>query len=102
MAWMPTYFAYRSDGHQPCIFLAGLERAERGIAARLVRLAQGSPPWPAIAAGPAIAQAERHVSMILAASTGSTASRCERSSPSCGRAPGPWRWPLRPAGPPGG
>jgi exodeoxyribonuclease V alpha subunit len=30
------------------VFLAGLHRAERGIAERLLRLAQGPPPWPAV------------------------------------------------------
>ena len=35
------------DG-QPCVFLAGLYRAERGIAERLLQLAQGAPPWPAV------------------------------------------------------
>src|SRR3954447_11637388 len=35
------------DG-RACVFLAGLHRAERGIAERLRRLAEGPPPWPAI------------------------------------------------------
>ena len=35
------------DG-QRCVFLAGLHRAEREIAERLLRLAAGAPPWPAI------------------------------------------------------
>ena len=35
------------DG-RACVFLAGLHRAERGIAERLHRLARGSLPWPAI------------------------------------------------------
>jgi exodeoxyribonuclease V alpha subunit len=35
------------DG-RACVFLAGLHRAERGIAERLLRLAQGPPPWPAV------------------------------------------------------
>src|SRR5262245_53117873 len=30
----------------PCVFLAGLHRAERGIAERLLRLVKGRPPWP--------------------------------------------------------
>ena len=29
-----------------CVFLAGLHRAERDIAERLLRLAKGRPPWP--------------------------------------------------------
>jgi exodeoxyribonuclease V alpha subunit len=31
-----------------CVFLAGLHRAEHGIAERLLRLLDGSPPWPAV------------------------------------------------------
>ena len=33
-------------GETPCLFLASLHRAERGIAERLMRLAKGAPPWP--------------------------------------------------------
>src|SRR5213075_1172703 len=33
-------------GEAPCIFLAGLHRAERIIAERLMRLANGTLPWP--------------------------------------------------------
>ena len=33
-------------GETPCIFLAGLHRAERTIAERLMRLANGTLPWP--------------------------------------------------------
>ena len=32
-------------GEMPCVFLAGLYRAERGIAERLMRLANGPLPW---------------------------------------------------------
>jgi len=35
-----------SVGETPCTFLAGLHRAERGIADRLLRLANGVLPWP--------------------------------------------------------
>src|SRR4051794_39942417 len=35
------------DG-RACVFLAGLHRAERGVAERLRRLAEGPPPWPEI------------------------------------------------------
>jgi exodeoxyribonuclease V alpha subunit len=35
-------------GETPCVFLAGLYRAERGIADRLVRLANDKPPWCAV------------------------------------------------------
>jgi exodeoxyribonuclease V alpha subunit len=33
-------------GKTPCVFLAGLHRAERTIAERLTRLANGPLPWP--------------------------------------------------------
>jgi exodeoxyribonuclease V alpha subunit len=33
-------------GETPCVFLAGLHRAERTIAAQLMRLAGGMLPWP--------------------------------------------------------
>ena len=33
-------------GETPCVFLAGLHRAERTIAERLTRLANGTLPWP--------------------------------------------------------
>ncbi len=39
---------------RPCVFLAGLHRAERAIAARLRALAEGEPPWSAIDAERAI------------------------------------------------
>ena len=55
------------DG-RACVFLAGLHRAERGIAERLLRLAQGSPPWPAIEALKAIAWVEQRTGLALAAS----------------------------------
>ena len=41
------------DG-RACVFLAGLHRAERGVAERLLRLADGPPPWPAIDADKAL------------------------------------------------
>src|SRR5690349_18891769 len=41
------------DG-RACVFLAGLHRAERGIAERLRRLADGPPPWPAVDADKAL------------------------------------------------
>lgn len=44
-----------SIGDTPCLFLAGLYHAERGIAARLRVLAAGPPPWAAIDADAAIA-----------------------------------------------
>jgi exodeoxyribonuclease V alpha subunit len=38
----------------PCVFLAGLHRAERTIAERLIRLANGRLPWPWIDPGKAL------------------------------------------------
>jgi len=35
-------------GDKPCVFLAGLYRAERGIAERLLQLGTGKLPWPRI------------------------------------------------------
>ena len=35
------------DG-KPCVFLAGLHRAEREVAERLQALAASPPPWPAV------------------------------------------------------
>ena len=49
----------------PCVFLAGLYRAEQGIAERLRSLAAGNPPWPAVdgRAGPGLGrgQARAHL-----------------------------------------
>ena len=36
--------------NQPCVFLAGLYRAEQSIVSRLKALIKGAPPWPEIAA----------------------------------------------------
>src|SRR3954451_20552253 len=44
---------------RPCVFLAGLHRAERGIAERLLRLAKGSPPWAEVDADAALTWVER-------------------------------------------
>ena len=52
----------------PCVFLAGLYRAERDIAERLLRLAEGRPPWPAIDPDKAIPWVEQKTGLILAAS----------------------------------
>src|SRR5690349_17890715 len=41
------------DG-RACVFLAGLHRAERAVAERLLRLADGPPPWPAVDADKAL------------------------------------------------
>jgi hypothetical protein len=43
---------------RPCVFLAGLYRAEQGIAERLRGLVAASLPWPAIDADKAIPWAE--------------------------------------------
>ncbi|MFZ1415546.1 MAG: ATP-dependent RecD-like DNA helicase [Defluviicoccus sp.] len=50
----------------PCIFLAGLHRAERAIAGRLRALAVGSLPWPAIDADKAIPWVETRAAITLA------------------------------------
>ncbi|MBK1670960.1 ATP-dependent RecD-like DNA helicase [Rhodovibrio sodomensis] len=49
-----------------CIFLAGLYRAERGIAERLRAIMAGSLPWPSIDTQKAIAWAERQAGVTLA------------------------------------
>jgi exodeoxyribonuclease V alpha subunit len=53
---------------RPCVFLAGLHRAERAIAARLRTLAEGWPPWPAIDAEQALPWVGARVGLVLAAS----------------------------------
>ena len=55
-------------GETPCIFLAGLYRAERTIAKRLVRLAEGAPPWPSIDPDKALPWAEKQIGFVLAES----------------------------------
>jgi exodeoxyribonuclease V alpha subunit len=55
-------------GERPCVFLAGLHRAERAIAARLRALAAGEPPWPAIDAEKARPWVEARVGLALAGS----------------------------------
>ena len=55
------------DG-EPCVFLAGLYRAEQVIAERLHALAKGRPPWPAIDAEKAIPWVEGRTGLTLAAS----------------------------------
>ena len=51
-----------------CVFLAGLYRAERAIAERLLRLLEGRPAWPAIDAAKAIPWVETKVGIRLAQS----------------------------------
>ena len=53
---------------EPCVFLAGLYRAEQAIAGRLRRLATGRQPWPAIDADRAIPWVEERTGLALAAS----------------------------------
>src|SRR4051794_18121740 len=55
------------DG-RPCVFLAGLHRAERGVAERLRRLAEGPPPWPGIDTGKALGWVEGKTGLGLAPS----------------------------------
>src|SRR6266481_4224704 len=55
-------------GETPCVFLAGLHRAERTIAERLTRLANGPLPWPRIDPDKALPWAEKHIGLALAES----------------------------------
>src|SRR5438132_3470000 len=54
-------------GETPCVFLAGLHRAERIIAERLTRLANGPLPWPWIDPDKALPWAEKRIRLALAA-----------------------------------
>ena len=55
-------------GETPCVFLAGLHRAERTIAERLTRLANGTLPWPWIDPDKALPWVEKHIGLALAES----------------------------------
>ena len=55
-------------GETPCVFLAGLYRAERTIAERLTRLANGSLPWPWIDPDKALPWVEKRIGLALAES----------------------------------
>ena len=55
-------------GETPCVFLAGLYQAERGIADRLVRLLSGKLPWPRIDPEKALPWVEQHIGLKLAES----------------------------------
>ena len=57
-------------GDTPCIFLAGLYGAERGIAGRLDRIAAGPLPWPRIDPDRAVPWIERRIGLTLAPSQG--------------------------------
>ena len=53
-------------GETPCVFLAGLHRAERIIAERLLRLANGKLPWPWIDPDKALPWVARRIGLALA------------------------------------
>ena len=55
-------------GETPCVFLAGLHRAERIIAERLTRLANGKLPWPWIDPDKAMPWVEGRIDLALAES----------------------------------
>ena len=55
-------------GETPCVFLAGLYRAERTIAGRLKRLANGILPWPWIDPDKALPWVEKRIGLVLAES----------------------------------
>jgi len=55
-------------GETPCVFLAGLHRAERTIAERLIRLATGALPWPSIDPDKALPWVEKQIGLSLAIS----------------------------------
>ena len=53
-------------GETPCVFLAGLHRAEHGIAERLHHIAAAPLPWPRIDADKALPWTERRTGLVLA------------------------------------
>jgi exodeoxyribonuclease V alpha subunit len=55
-------------GETDCVFLAGLYRAERAIAERLLALTKGSPPWVSINSAKAVPWIERRIGLTLAES----------------------------------
>jgi exodeoxyribonuclease V alpha subunit len=55
-------------GETPCVFLAGLYRAERGMAERLMRLANGPLPWSLIDPDKALPWVEERIGLALAKS----------------------------------
>jgi exodeoxyribonuclease V alpha subunit len=71
-------------GETPCVFLAGLHRAERTIAERLIRLANGTLPWPWIDSDKALPWSRRVSVLPLP----------KAKSPRCQSA-GHDRWPRR-------
>src|SRR5271163_1439213 len=57
-----------SVGEMSCVFLAGLHRAERSIAERLIRLANGTLPWPWINPDKALPWVQERIGLTLAES----------------------------------
>ena len=57
-----------SVGDSPCVFLAGLHRAEHGIADRMRRIAAGSLPWPRLDPDKALPWIEQRTGLTLAKS----------------------------------
>jgi exodeoxyribonuclease V alpha subunit len=55
-------------GEMPCMFLTGLHRAERTIAERLTRLANGTLPWPWIDSEKSLPWVEKQIGLALAES----------------------------------
>ncbi len=55
-------------GETPCMFLAGLYRAEQTIAERLAQIGRGAQPWPAIDEAKAVAWVEGRTGLRLAES----------------------------------
>ena len=53
---------------KPCVFLAGLYRAEQGIARAFDALVRGQPPWPPIDAAKALPWIQRQLRITLAQS----------------------------------
>jgi|SRR5437016_13475780 len=53
---------------KPCVFLAGLYSAERGIADRLLQLGNGKLPWPWIDPDKAIPWIEQRTGLVFAES----------------------------------
>jgi exodeoxyribonuclease V alpha subunit len=52
---------------RPCVFLPHLHRAEQAIAAAILKLQAGAPPWPAMDADKALTWVEGKLSVTLAA-----------------------------------
>src|SRR5437879_9541702 len=50
----------------PCVFLGSLHRAERTIAERMMRLGNGTLPWPWIDPDKALPWVEKHIGLALA------------------------------------